>query len=72
MSKQKGKTTVALMRHIRKNHKIHINGSKDKKDLLNMGYYHGYKRYRFIKVEVKLNLLLSSLRLKPYMNLIRN
>ena len=48
-SKQKGKTTIALMKHIRKNHKIHIEGTKDKKDLLNMGYYHGYKRYRFIR-----------------------
>jgi len=45
----KGKTTDGLMRHLRDNNKIDINGSKQKKELLNMGYYHGYKGYRFIK-----------------------
>lgn len=44
----KGKTTNGLMRHLRDNHNIAINGSKNKKDLLNMGYYHGFKGYRFI------------------------
>lgn len=36
------------MRHLRDKHGIEINGSKQKKDLLNIGYYHGYKGYRFI------------------------
>lgn len=44
----KGKTTNGLMRHLRDTHGIAISGSKSKKDLLNMGYYHGYKGYRFI------------------------
>ncbi|USS86118.1 Abi family protein [Fructilactobacillus cliffordii] len=42
----KGKTTNGLMKHIRDNHKITINGSKEKKELLEMGYFHGYKAYR--------------------------
>lgn len=37
------------MRHLRDNHGISISGSKNKKDLLNMGYFHGYKGYRFIR-----------------------
>lgn len=45
----KGKTTNGLMRHLREKHGITISGSKSKKDLLNMGYYHGYKGYRFIR-----------------------
>lgn len=44
----KGKTTNGLMRHLRDKHGIEICGSKQKKDLLNIGYYHGYKGYRFI------------------------
>lgn len=44
----KGKTINGLMRHLRDQHGITINGSKNKKELLNMGYYHGYKGYRFI------------------------
>ena len=36
------------MRHLRDEHNISINGSKNKRDLLNMGYYHGFKGYRFI------------------------
>lgn len=45
----KGKTTDGLMRHIRDNHKTEIGGSRQKQELLNMGYYHGYKALRFIK-----------------------
>jgi abortive infection bacteriophage resistance protein len=44
----KGKNTNGLMRHLRDKHGISISGSKDKRELLNMGYYHGYKGYRFI------------------------
>ncbi|MFD2706813.1 Abi family protein [Salibacterium lacus] len=45
----KGKTLNGLMRHLRDKHGINIRGSRNKKDLLNMGYYHGYKGYRFIR-----------------------
>lgn len=49
---KKGKSTDGLMRHIRdvgSGHGIDIAGSRDKKDLLMMGYYHGYKGYRFAR-----------------------
>lgn len=44
----KGKSTNGLMKHIRENHEINISGSKQKQELLNIGYYHGYKAYRFV------------------------
>ncbi len=40
------KTTDGLMRHLR-NNSIAISGSKEKKQLMNTGYFHGYKGYRF-------------------------
>jgi abortive infection bacteriophage resistance protein len=40
------KTTDALLRHLRKSG-IKINGAKQKRQLLNTGYFHGYKGYRF-------------------------
>lgn len=46
---KKGKSINGLMKHIRVQHKIKISGSKDKKLLLSMGYYHGYKGYKFNK-----------------------
>lgn len=46
---KKGKSTDGLMRHIRNSHGIDINGTTEKQDLLNMGYYHGYKASRYIK-----------------------
>jgi len=45
----KGKTINGLMRVLRDKHKISINGSKHKQELLNLGYFHGFKGYRFIK-----------------------
>lgn len=42
------KTVNGLMSHLR-NKGININGSKDKQNLLNNGYYHCYKGYRFVK-----------------------
>lgn len=45
----KGKTINGLMRVLRDKHDIDIGGSKHKQELLNMGYFHGYKGYRFIK-----------------------
>ncbi|MDD6633893.1 MAG: Abi family protein [Ruminococcus sp.] len=40
------KTTNGLMKHLR-NSGILINGTKEKRQLINTGYYHGYKGYRF-------------------------
>lgn len=42
------KTTDGLMRHLRDNG-IAISGSAQKRQLINTGYYHGYKGYRFFK-----------------------
>lgn len=42
------KTTDGLMRHLR-NHGIAISGSTQKRQLINAGYYHGYKGYRFFQ-----------------------
>lgn len=42
------KTTDGLMRHLRDSG-INISGSTQKRQLLNTGYYHGYKGYRFFK-----------------------
>jgi len=46
----KVKTTNALMKYLRDKHKIAIGNSKDKRNLINIGYYHGYKGYRYIIV----------------------
>lgn len=42
------KTTDGLMRHLRDNG-IAISGSSQKRQLINTGYFHGYKGYRFFK-----------------------
>lgn len=44
----KFKTINALMSHLR-THGITISGSRQKRQLLNTGYFHGYKGYRFFK-----------------------
>lgn len=44
-----GKSTNGLMMHMRNTKNIDISGSRQKKELLRIGYYHGYKGYRFIK-----------------------
>src|SRR5699024_1953697 len=44
-----GKTINGLMMIIREKHEVEISNSKKKRQLLNMGYFHGYKGYRFIK-----------------------
>ena len=41
------KSINALMRHLRTDCGITINGSTQKRQLINTGYYHGYKGYRF-------------------------
>lgn len=45
----KVKTTNSLMKYLRDYHNIDIGNSKDKRNLINIGYYHGYKGYRYIK-----------------------
>lgn len=42
------KTTDSLMRHLR-DQGIAISGSSQKQQLINTGYFHGYKGYRFFK-----------------------
>ena len=42
------KTIDGLMRHLR-NNGISISGSTQKRQLINTGYFHGYKGYRFFK-----------------------
>lgn len=46
MSKNEFKSTDALMRHLR-NNGIAISGGSQKQQLINTGYFHGYKGYRF-------------------------
>jgi len=41
-------TINGLMRHLRNDCNIQINGSKQKQQLVSYGYYHGYKGYRFV------------------------
>ena len=48
MSKDKPKTTNGLMNYLRVEKGINIGGSIQKRKLMNMGYYHGYKGYRYI------------------------
>ena len=40
------KTVDGLLRHLR-NNGIDIAGSTQKQQLINTGYFHGYKEYRF-------------------------
>ena len=47
-SSSKSKSINSLMKHLR-GKGINISGSKNKRDLQNIGYYHGYKGYRFCK-----------------------
>lgn len=42
------------MKHMRDEHCITIEGSSSKTALMNMGYYHGYKRYRFVKTNTNI------------------
>lgn len=43
------KSIDSLMRYLRETHSINIRGSLQKRKLRNLGYYHGFKGYRFIK-----------------------
>ena len=42
------KTINALMKYLRNKKGIKISGTSDKRKLMNIGYYHGYKGYRYI------------------------
>ena len=46
------KSIDGLMRHLR-NNGIQIKGSKQKRQLRNVGYFHGYKGYRFFGIASK-------------------
>ncbi len=48
MSQSKPKSIDSLMRYLRDEKKIEISGSAQKRKLMNIGYYHGYKGYRYI------------------------
>lgn len=45
----KVKNINGLMKYLREKHNMQIGGSIDKRKLKNIGYYHGYKGYRYIK-----------------------
>ncbi len=47
MSNQKPQTINTLMAHMRNDNNIQIGGSLQKKKLRYMGYFHGYKGYRY-------------------------
>ena len=47
------KSVDGLMRHLRNDCGIAIQGSTQKRQLRNMGYFHGYKGYRFYKTAAK-------------------
>lgn len=47
-TKPRKKTVNALMKYMRDSKSIEINGSSHKNQLLNIGYYHGYKGYKYI------------------------
>ncbi|WP_436937339.1 Abi family protein [Staphylococcus xylosus] len=49
MVNKKPKSTDGLMRHIRDNKGMNIQGTKQKRELRNIGYFHGYKGYTFFK-----------------------
>lgn len=45
----KVKSIDGLMKHLRDTHQVAISGSSQKQKLRNIGYYHGYKGYRYYK-----------------------
>lgn len=46
---KKPRTLNSLMKYMREEKYMNIAGSTQKKQLLNMGYFHGYKGYRFVQ-----------------------
>lgn len=47
--KSKKQSINSLMRYMRDEKNINITGSHQKKQLMNIGYFHGFKGYRFVK-----------------------
>ena len=43
------KSINGLMKYLREKHNIAIGGRLDKQHLKSVGYYHGYKGYRYIR-----------------------
>lgn len=46
------KTINGLMKHMRANH-VQIGGSAEKRNLINLGYFHGYKGYRYFRYDTQ-------------------
>lgn len=55
------KSTDALMRHLR-NNEIAISGSSQKRQLINTGYFHSYKVYRFFISSTSYNEINATIR----------
>ncbi len=53
MKKEQPKTVNALMKYLRDEKEMEIRGSNQKRKLMNMGYYHAYKGYRYIQNPAK-------------------
>lgn len=51
---EKAQKVDGLMKHLRDDCGIAISGSEEKKKLMQYGYYHGYKGYRFYKKDTNL------------------
>ncbi len=49
MKKEKPKSVNSLMKYLRDEKRMDIKGSSQKRKLKNIGYYHGYKGYRYIR-----------------------
>ncbi len=65
------KSPDALMRHLRDNG-ISISGSSQKQQLINTGYFHGYKGYRFFFFFLTDFHSLHIMRLTQPFNMIQN
>lgn len=65
------KSPDALMWHLRDNG-ISISGSSQKQQLINTGYFHGYKGYRFLYLPLTDFHSLHIMRLTQPYNMIQN
>lgn len=71
MAKNDFKSTDALMRHLR-NNGIAISGASQKQQLINTGYFHGYKGYRFLYRPQTAFRLHPIMKFMPPYNMIQN
>lgn len=69
-AKDKPKSIDELMLYLRDVKGINISGHEQKQKLMNMGYYHGYKGYRYIGNPNKKAPFQISRNWRQYMNLI--